>query len=57
MSILRPKGWGVNWTCDKDNIIEEMRNIKLLDYMGLIINYLKKRRVWGAERDYTVILI
>ena len=32
------------------------KTTKLLDYMDLIINYLKKRRVGGFDRDYTGIL-
>ena len=31
--------------------------MKIFDYMSLIINYLRKRRVGVLERDYTGILI
>ena len=33
------------------------RTTKIFDYMGLIINYLRKRRVGGLYRDYTGIMI
>ena len=37
----------------KYNIIEEKKDYKaILDYVALIINYLKKRRVGGFERNY-----
>ena len=35
----------------------KMRTTKLLDYMGLIINYLRNRRTGGIDKDYTGILI
>ena len=50
MSIPHLKGGGVVWTYEKDHIINERRNTNLLDYMGLIINYLGKRRVGLIER-------
>ena len=31
----------------------KMRTKKILEYMGLIINNLRKRRVGGLDRDYT----
>ena len=31
--------------------------MKILDFVSLIINYLKKSRVGGFNRDYTGILI
>ena len=55
--VSHPKGVNIVWTCVKDNIIQEKIILKPLDYRDLIINYLKKIRVWGLERDYTGILI
>ena len=40
-----PKEENIVWTCVKDNIIKESRPMRILDYVDLIINYLKKRRV------------
>ena len=45
------------WTFVKDNMIEEMSTAKILDCVDLIINYLRKRRIGGVERYYTIILI
>ena len=49
--VSHPKGINIVWTCVKDNIIQEKIILKPLDYRDLIINYLKKTRVWGLERD------
>ena len=40
-----------------NHIIDERSNTKLLEYVVIIINYLRKRSVGGPERDYTGILI
>ena len=45
VSVPHPIGVNIVWTCVNDHIINESSNTKLLDYVGLIINYLRKRRV------------
>ena len=50
-------GGGIVWNCVKDHISMKRRTKKILDYMDLIINYLRKRGVGGLDRDYTGILI
>ena len=41
----------------KDHIIDKRRTTKIMEYMGLIINYLRKTRVGGLERDYMGVFI
>ena len=57
VSVPHPKGGAFVWTCAKDHIFNEKKDYKKLDYVGLIINHLRKRRVGGLERDWTGILI
>ena len=57
MDIPYPKGGSIVWTFVKDNMIEEISTAKILDCVDLIINYLRKRRIGGVERYYTIILI
>ena len=51
VSVLHPKGKNIVWNCVKDDISRKMRTTKLLDYVDLIINYLKKMMMGGLERD------
>ena len=50
MSVPHPKGGAIVWTCVKDHIIDEKEGYKDIGLRGLIINYLRKRRVGGLER-------
>ena len=56
VSVLHLKGGNIVWNCAKDNITKEKYQKKLLDYVGLIINYFKKISVGGFERDCTGII-
>ena len=51
MSVSNLKGGAIFWICVKDHIIDERRTTQILDYMGLILNDLRKRRMGGLERD------
>ena len=57
MYVLHMKGGNMVWTYVKDNIIEDSSTTKLLDYVDLIIHYLKKMRVGGFKSYYTGIII
>ena len=47
VAILHPKGGNIVWICAKDNITKKSRTTKLLDYVDLIIYYLRKRVMVG----------
>ena len=51
VSTPLPKGGKIVWTCVKDHIIDEKEQYKSIGYVGLIINYLRKRTAAGLERD------
>ena len=39
------------WVCVKDNVVGKMRSKNKLDCMIFIVNYFRKRRVGGVDRD------
>ena len=51
VSVPHPKGGAIVCTCVKDQVIDEMRTTKRSGYLVLTINYLRRRRVGGNERD------
>ena len=51
VSVPNPKWGSIVWTCVKYHIIYKRRTTNILEYVGLIINYLRKRRVGGIDRD------
>ena len=52
MKVQNPKGGNTLLTFVDDNIIEQRKRIGKLDYVDLIINYLKKMRMGGLEREF-----
>ena len=54
---MHPKGGNILGLVSRIISLRKSGNTKLLDYVGLIINSLKNRRVGVSERDYTGILI
>ena len=52
MAVPHLKGGKIIWTCVEDGIIVERRITKQSDYLGSIINGLKKRMVLGLDRAY-----
>ena len=51
VSVLNPKGGGGGWLDAREGSYHRLKrmNKKILDYVGLILNYLRKRRVGGLE--------
>ena len=54
---MHPKEGNILGLVSRIISLRKSGNTKLLDYVGLIINSLKNRRVGVSERDYTGILI
>ena len=44
LGLEHVKGGEIVWNFVKDHIIDKRRTTNILDYMGLIVNYLRKRR-------------